>query len=224
MSKSAKTIAIILARGNSERLPGKNIKLLNGKPMIQYTIEAGLACKEIDSVVVSTDSEEIQKISVELGAKAPFLRPKNLASASATSYDALIHAVDAIERIENKVFQTVILLQPTSPFTTSKMLDDAITIFNNESVDNLISVCKTNKKVQWFGRIEENHFHNLNLEVDQKIKQFIPSGNFYIYNRKALKTPKNLKSPYAYEVDLLSAVDIDEDIDFKFAEFLMQNI
>jgi CMP-N-acetylneuraminic acid synthetase len=123
MINGKRVIAIIPARGGSKGLPGKNIKELCGKPLIAWSIEAGLGSQYIDEVMVTTDSEEIATVAREFGASVPFLRPAELASDTATSIDAVKHVIDCYEREWLKTFDYIVLLEPTSPLREKNDLD-----------------------------------------------------------------------------------------------------
>jgi len=123
-------LVVIPARGGSKGVPGKNIKLLNGKPLINYTIEAAQKVFDDAIICVTTDSQEIkQVVENTTGLKVPFLRPDNLATDNAGTYEVLLHAVDFYER-QGYVADTLILLQPTSPFRTDKHIEEAIALFS----------------------------------------------------------------------------------------------
>jgi CMP-N-acetylneuraminic acid synthetase len=113
-----RTLGLILARGGSKRLPGKNLKLLHGKPLLAWSIEAALACPEIGMTLVSTDSQEIADVALRHGAQVPFLRPEALAQDHSTSADAALHALDCL-RERAVEFDAVMLLEPTSPLRAS---------------------------------------------------------------------------------------------------------
>lgn len=132
-------LGLIPARGGSKGVPRKNIKLLGDKPLIAYTIEAGLQCAEIDELVVSTDSLEIAETSKKSGAKVPFMRPAALATDKSPSIDTVIHAVEFYAS-QGQHFDAVCLLQPTCPFRTANDITEAIKTFKNKSADSLISV------------------------------------------------------------------------------------
>ena len=136
-----KILALIPARGGSKGVPNKNIKLLGGKPLIEYSITVGLACPEIDQVVVSTNSSKIAKIGRKAGAEIPFLRPPELATDSSPSIDTVIHAIEFFKK-EGNYFDAVCLLQPTSPFRTIEDVQKAISTFIKKDADSLISVRK----------------------------------------------------------------------------------
>lgn len=134
-----KILGLIPARGGSKGIPQKNIKVLGGQPLIQYSIEVGLACSMIDTVVVSTDDETIAQISREAGAQVPFLRPAALATDQSPSIDTVIHALQYFIE-QGRAFDAVCLLQPTSPFRHLAEVEKAIQHFINQNADSLISV------------------------------------------------------------------------------------
>jgi CMP-N,N'-diacetyllegionaminic acid synthase len=142
MINGKRVIAIIPARGGSKGLPGKNIKELCGKPLIAWSIEAGLASKYIDEVMVTTDSEEIARISRDFGATVPFIRPAELASDTATSFDTLKHAIDVYQNELNKTFDYIVLLEPTSPLRESGDIDGMIEkiISEEDQFDAIVSL------------------------------------------------------------------------------------
>ena len=117
--KAPRLLALILARGGSKRLPGKNIRPLAGKPLVAWSIEAARACAAIADVVVSTDDEAIAQVARTHGARVPFLRPPALAGDTSTSADAALHALDFLRDREASEFDAVILLEPTSPLRAS---------------------------------------------------------------------------------------------------------
>ena len=122
-----KILAIVPARGGSKRLPGKNIKVLNGKPLIQWTIESALGIDDISRVMVSTDSQEIADIALQSGAEVPFLRPKELATDTSSSSVVIEHALNYYKS-QGEIFDYVLLLQPTSPMRNKKHNEQAIAL------------------------------------------------------------------------------------------------
>lgn len=139
-----KVLAIIPARGGSKGVPRKNIIDIKGKPLICYSIEAGLDAKKrglIEEVVVSTDDEEIANISRKAGADVPFMRPDYLSNDTAKSVDAMIHAYQFY--LENgREFDTILLLQPTTPLRTVDDIENALGIYETQQVSSLISCYK----------------------------------------------------------------------------------
>ena len=134
-----KILTIIPARGGSKGVPGKNIKLLNGKPLLAYTSEIALQSKHLTEVIVSTENEQIIEVAKSLGIKVPFIRPMALAQDNTPTIDAIIHALHWYEN-KNIFFDAVCLLQITSPFRTLEFLDKAIEKFIESDCDSLVSV------------------------------------------------------------------------------------
>lgn len=141
---SDKRLAVISARGGSKGIPRKNIIDIAGKPLIAYSIEAGLEAIEkgaIDRLIVSTDDEEIAEVSRKYGAEVPFMRPDYLASDKAKSVDLMIHAAE-FYREKGIVYEDMLLLQPTTPMRTGEDIVKAFEIYDAEKADSLISCFK----------------------------------------------------------------------------------
>jgi CMP-N-acetylneuraminic acid synthetase len=135
-----KILGIIPARGGSKGVPRKNLKHLNGIPLIKYTIDAALGSNLTD-IVVSTEDDEIASFALQSGCKVPFLRPTELASDSARSIDVAIHALKTMEDLENCTYDAIMLLQPTTPFRTKEDINNAINVFAKDSeASSVISV------------------------------------------------------------------------------------
>jgi len=141
MYKEKKILAIIPARGGSKGLPGKNIKEIAGLPLIVWTIKNALAADIIDNIVVSTDCEEIAKISIDSGASVPFLRPEELARDSSPSIDAITYTINELAK-QGKSYDIVALLEPTSPLRKKEDLNNALSSFidNYEEHNSVCSV------------------------------------------------------------------------------------
>ncbi|WP_324721922.1 acylneuraminate cytidylyltransferase family protein [Salinimicrobium sp. HB62] len=134
-----KILGLIPARGGSKGIPGKNIKLLKGKPLLQYTIEAAERANLLSTIVLSSDDEEIIICAKKLGLEAPFQRPEELAGNSSSSLEVIQHAIKFFSK-EAEKFDAVCLLQPTSPFRRERLIDEAIEKFIGGEFDSLISV------------------------------------------------------------------------------------
>lgn len=134
-----KSIAIITARGGSKRIPNKNIKEFCGKPIIAYSIEAAIKSGCFDTVMVSTDSEEIASIAKKYGAEVPFLRSEKTSDDFATTADVLREVIDTYKDC-GKEFDTLCCIYPTAPFVTSEKIKNAINLFSNSGADSLMPV------------------------------------------------------------------------------------
>lgn len=223
-------IAIIPARGGSKGLPGKNVKLLQGKPLIAYTIEAALQSKEVDRVIISTDDIKIAEIAKSYGAEVPFMRPDELAGDDAKSIDVYNYTIARLEKEEGISIGAVIILQPTSPLRTAKHIDEAIQSFIVRKADSVISYCQEDHPVFWHKFItEEGKFEDVFSGNYQKNRQdirptFYPNGSIYIFKKEVLsKGDYYNENSYVYLMDKKVSVDIDTIEDFQFCEYLLSN-
>jgi len=226
-------IAIIPARGGSKGLPGKNIKLLNNKPLIAYTIIAAKNSKYIDNVFVSTDDKEIAEVSLKYGAKVPFLRPKELATDNALAIDNYIYTIEKLKELYNKEIPEIVVLQPTSPLRNTEDINSAIEIFITKKADSVISFSEMTHPPVWAKKVindgtVRDYFENAaGFKNRQDIeKALMPNGAIYILKYELLKNKYTYYSDktYPYIMPANRSVDIDLQIDFDFAEFLMNKI
>lgn len=225
-----KHLAIIPARSGSKGLKDKNIKLLNGKPMIAYTIEAAENSGIYTDILVSTDSEIYAEIAEKHGAKVPFLRPDFLASDNATTIEVLVYTISKLREF-GKEYEYFTLLQPTSPLRNAKHIREAESLLFNKNANSIISVCETDHSPLWCNTIEEDlcidNFISLDKNKNrQNLKKFYRiNGAIYMTNTQYFLKYKNFyhNRSYAYIMDKHSSVDIDDLLDFKFVSFLMSN-
>jgi CMP-N,N'-diacetyllegionaminic acid synthase len=213
-------LAIIPARGGSKRLPGKNIKLLNGKPLIAYTIEAALQSRYITKVVVSTDCEEIAKIAEQFGAIVPGLRPEALSIDTASSNDVVKYIIEKMEFEHNIEVNNCVLLQPTSPFRTVRHIDEAIELYKEKSADAVISFTKEFHPLKWNKYLNEDGVLQEISCLDNRSSYF-PNGSIYVLSRDVVLSGNYYTSKsYAYLIDRKYASDIDTQEDWDYVEFL----
>jgi len=223
MKKSSKIIAIIPARGGSKGIPGKNIKLLAGKPLIAYSIEAARGSRFIDRIVVSTDDKKIADIAQKLGAEV-IMRPRELAEDTTPMDPVLSHAVSFLEQKKGYKPDFVMLLQPTSPLRTTKHIDEAVEKFFAGDFDSLISV-----------EINRNPHHEISEEKylipafkkienrDKRKPLIIENGAVYISKTSLIKEGKIRGSRIGhYEMSRHDSIDIDEPLDFTVADQLLR--
>lgn len=224
-----RNIAVIPARSGSKGLKDKNIKLLNGKPLIVYTIEAAQKSNLYDEIFVSTDSVEYAKIALELGANVPFLRSEELSSDTASSWDVVKDAVLNYKKI-GKEFDTVALLQPTSPL---RKFDDIINGYNQmkkKDANAVVAVCEVDHSPLWCNTLpEDDSLQNfLNQELIRMPRQSLPTyyrinGALYIVKTEWLMSTENIykEKCYAIVMSKENSIDIDDAIDFKIAEAMI---
>ncbi len=221
MYKGKTFLAIIPARGGSKRLPRKNILNLHGKPLLAWSIDAGLNSKYIDKVIVTSDNDEILSISRDFGATV-INRPAQLASDTATTFDALKHAVNHLPK-----YDYLVLLQPTSPLRTEKHIDEAIWLLEKKNADAIISVCETSHSPLWTNILPNDKSMNdfLRPEIIGKRSQDLDryyrvNGAIYVCKMDRFLQEKTLfikDKIYAYEMSESVSIDIDSHIDFSLA-------
>lgn len=227
-----KNLAIIPARSGSKGLKNKNIKSLNGKPLIAYSIEAAIKSDQFHTVLVSTDSEMYADIAKAYKASVPFLRSKGLSNDTATIVDVVR---DALQWYANKniFFDTVTILQPTSPLRTACDITNGFKMMEKFMADVVVSVCEVDHSPLWTntlpndmslkGFIDESY---LNITRQKLPKYYQINGALYIVKSEYIMKETNFytEKSYALIMDKRNSVDIDDELDFMFAEFLMSKL
>jgi len=225
-------LAIIPARGGSKGLPGKNIRIMCGKPLIGWSISQGLESQYIDEVLVSSDSQDILDIAKQCGANAPFIRPKSLADDDVTSIDVLLHAVDYLAK-GGCVYDYLVLLEPTSPLRDVSDIDGAIELLvNNEIAESVVGVSRVegahpsflftiqNELLRPTRGIEPNGLRRQDLKDDY----YYLEGSIYASSVNALTERRGFyhADTLPWVVDRYKAIEIDELCDFIASEALMK--
>jgi N-acylneuraminate cytidylyltransferase/CMP-N,N'-diacetyllegionaminic acid synthase len=223
-------LAIIPARGGSKGLPGKNLRNLCGLPLICHTIRAALKSNLINKVIISTEDNEIASVAKDCGADVPFMRPHILASDKSMAIDTYLHAVDYISKKSSKQIESFVVLLPTSPLKTSKDIDEAIKIFNHKNAESVISVVEASIPLFWNKYISvegtlENYVPEFNT-IDNRQgldTTYIPNGAVYVFRTEVLRSKRQYytKKTYPYIMPKERSVDIDDLIDFEWAEYLL---
>lgn len=231
VSRGEKIIGIILARGGSKGVPRKNIKKLNGKPLIYYVIKAGLKSKYINRLIVSTDDSEIAEVAKRYGAEVPFIRPSYLATDEAKGIDAIIHCIEWLKKEEKFVPDEIIHLQPTTPFITTDDINKAYEEFFNSTASSLIGITRVDKNPYWMRRINKDGYleafindHKVYSRRQELPPVYVLNGAIYIVKTDALLRNRSFETektlPYVMPKE--RSVDIDDIFDWKLAEFLME--
>lgn len=222
-----KILYLIPARGGSKGIPHKNIKLLNGKPLIQYSIEVARELAEDSDICLSTDDPQIKTVAENLDLKVPFLRPDYLASDSAETSDVIIHALNFYAQ-QGKNYDVVVLLQPTSPLRTVQNVKDCIALYSQE-YDMVTTVKETNVSVVLCRENSDGYLEkvigNKNVRRQDAEKLYEYNGAVYVINAKAVKE-KGLSGFSKIKKCVMSeenSVDIDTMLDWKFVELLIGN-
>lgn len=224
-------LGLITARGGSKSIPGKNVKLLGGKPLIRWTIDAARNSGLVSRLVVSTDDENIRSVCLEAGAEAPFLRPPELSGDASPHIDVMIHALDWLENEQNYRPDYVLLLQPTSPFRTVEDIEGVIRMAEaNPGAEALVGVCE----------IEQHPWLAKKLDSNGGMTDFMPSGLAYLRRQDLppvyaingalyLNRPSSLRrvrmlvppGALAYFMPKERSLDVDTPWDFYVAELIM---
>jgi CMP-N,N'-diacetyllegionaminic acid synthase len=226
--KQEELLFVIPARGGSKGIPGKNYKLLNGKPLIHYSIDLARKFVPDQQICVTSDDENILQSARSIGLVPPFTRPAELATDISGTYETLLHAVSFYKN-QGYAFSTLILLQPTSPFRRPDQLQQMLGMYNSQ-IDMLVSVRKC-KDTPYYNIFEEDQegFLTLSKNSSYNTRQECPpvytyNGAFYIINIDSLiKTPLNKFTRIKkYLMDDLSSTDLDTILEWKWAEFLLK--
>lgn len=231
MINKKKILAIIPARGGSQRLKNKNIKPLSGKELIYYTIREAKKSKYIDRLIISTDCSKISSTAKKYKCEVPFIRPKKYSKNSSTTNSVIKHSLKIIDR-GKELFDYIVILQPTSPLRKKRHIDEAIEILQNKNVKNVVSVSEIKYPIEWTGYID-NKFRLRDFFANSKIKKsdyvngkrYMLNGAIYIYEKNFFLSGKNVfKSNFtrAYIMPANNSIDIDDINDFNYAELLLK--
>lgn len=224
-------IAIIPARSGSKGLKNKNIKLLNGKPLLAYTIEAAIESKCFDVIFVSTDSREYAKIAIQYGAEVPFLRNKKNAKDKSSSWDVVKETLNNYHCL-GKDFNTFMLLQPTSPLRTSKDIKNAYKLLDKMQANSIVSICESDAAPETLYKLNNNLFlsnifenNNCNKRRQDMNKYYRFNGAIYLSKVDTFIKNNSIysKGCYGYLMKKNNSIDIDDSIDFRFAETLIKD-
>lgn len=227
-----KTLALIPARGGSKGIREKNIAKLGNKPLIEYTIKNALQSKLIDRVIVSTDSEKIASIAQSCGADVPFLRPKKISGDHSPTINTIRHALQYIRSKEKIVPEIIVLLQPTSPFRTTEMINKSIHTLKKIKADSVVSVSKI-KKHPYSSFILKNKILKPHTKEFQKFslrqkapRWYFPTGAIYTFWSRNLDRYNSIYGkkikPMIIKDEILN-IDIDTSFDLAIAEVIKKN-
>tara|TARA_B100001173_G_C15990887_1_gene548928 strand:+ start:381 stop:1082 length:702 start_codon:yes stop_codon:yes gene_type:complete len=229
-----KTVAFIFARGGSKGIPNKNLHLFGGKPLIVWSIEQALAIKEIDRLIVSTDSEEIKKIALEYGAEVPFIRPKELSQDNSPEWLAWQHALKYLIEDLNYNPDIMVSVPTTSPLRSTKDIMRCIDLYKKGDSDIIVTISETDRSP---------YFNMVHID-DDKTLRLVSSPLKTIYNRQNAPEVFNIatvcyvSSPdfilnnnslfdgkvRAIQVPFERSIDIDNMFDLKFAESILKQL
>lgn len=231
IKESDKIIAIIPARSGSKGLKDKNIRFMNGKPLLAYSVESAIDTDIFDVVHVSTDSQQYADLAKEYGADEPFLRDESNSSDISSSWDAVREVLNKYSKI-GKNFDICMLLQPTSPLREAHNIIEAYKLFKDKKAKSLTSVTEVDHPVQWCFKIDETGYMNefasspyKDCRRQELDKHYRENGAIYVVGVKDIQDPLfdfyNDKC-VAYVMDKNQSIDIDTLQDFVIAETVMK--
>ena len=225
-----KILGLVTARGGSKRLPGKNIKQLEGKPLLAYTAEAAIGSGVFDRIILSTDCPEIATVGKNIGLEVPFMRPQILSEDTSSSADVVIHALKVLADEDYKP-DLIFILQPTSPLRTAQHIIEAVELFDPDKCDAVYSVCEVACPPWWMWSEREGYLrpfipppdgsstlrHELPLTYESNGAIYLSKVQNYLERKK----PGTLRiKPYV--MNHFDSVDVDTEFDWFMLEVLLQ--
>lgn len=231
MYKGKSFLAIIPARSGSKGLLDKNIKELNNKPLMAYTIEAAVKSDIFDEIILSTDSNKYAEIGRKYGATVPFLREENLARDNASTKDVIIHVINKLEKI-GKRYDYFVLLQPTTPLRNENHIKESVDTLIENNANSVVSICELEHSSGINVKLNENSrldfvFRDLkNIRRQDFQKEYRINGGIYICKTEIYLQYESfyMKGSFPYIMDKKSSVDIDDIDDFMYAEYLINKV
>jgi CMP-N,N'-diacetyllegionaminic acid synthase len=224
-------LCIIPARSGSKGVPGKNKKLLNGKPLVEYTFEAACNAKHINKIILSTDCRDIASLAAAFNIEVPFVRPKHLAQDNTPTLPVIQHAIDFLSA-QGEMFDNIILLQPTTPFRKEGFIDQCMETFISKNADSLVSVRPVPHAYNPHWVFEDDGAGILQVSTgDEDIipsrqllpKAYIRDGSVYVFKASNLQYNSIYGKKIAYhESDDLFHINIDTPDDWHRAELIAQ--
>jgi CMP-N,N'-diacetyllegionaminic acid synthase len=233
MGNPKQVLAIVPARGGSKGFPGKNIHPLLQKPLIAWSIECALQSPSINRVIVSTDSEDIARISRQYGAEVPFMRPAQLAMDDTTDLPVYQHTLNWLAQYEKYLPDVIVWLRPTAPLRTSQDIEDAIKLLLDNTPDWVRSVCPVEHHPYWMYKTDDNTLVSFieGIKIEQYLRrQLLPpayrlNGAVEVTWRSTIMEKELLYCGHmkAHIMPLERSVDIDHPIDLQIAEYYLQH-
>lgn len=239
MNKSANpefdVLCVIPARGGSKGVPGKNLRPLGGKPLISFAIEAALAARGVAEVVVSTEHKMIAEIAESFGAEVPFLRPPEIATDKAALMDVIRHAYE-FYKDGGRQFDAVLCLQPTAPYIKSSTIDEAIDLLKETECDSVTTVAEITQGHPYIAKRMESqnvitNFCDPPPGADVSSRQsretaYFLTGGFYLRRSGLVEDQTAVAHALGADsraicVSEIEATDINSELDFRFAGFLL---
>ena len=227
-----KILCTICVRGGSQGVNNKNIKIINGMPLMYYTINQAVKSKVFKRIVVSTDSKKISLMANKFGAQSWFLRPKHMSRDASAKIPAIRHAFLEAENYFNETYDILVDLDATSPLRKINDIKKSLKKFRNKNVNNLITVCEARKNPYFnmlevknglFKKVKKLKYNKIIIRRQDAPKVYEMNASIYIWKREAIinNFPLLSKKTLIYEMPEERSIDIDSKLDFKFVEYLL---
>ena len=231
ISQKPRIVGVITARGGSVGIPGKNVKMMAGKPLIAWTIGAALAAPSLDRVIVSTDCDEIAQTCRDFGAEVPFKRPAHLALGTTTHIEVMHHALDWLLESDGEEPDYLLLLQPTTPLRTAEDIESAIEIVHQTGARNVVSVTHCDPHPWLALRVLESGALEMayadprgDLRRQAMPEMWVLNGAIYLNASESLRKERTFfpSGSLPYKMPAERSVDIDTPMHFSLAEHLLR--
>ncbi|MHB8475473.1 MAG: acylneuraminate cytidylyltransferase family protein [Steroidobacteraceae bacterium] len=222
-------LALIAARGGSKRVPGKNIRLLGGRPLIVWSIDVAKEIPDICDILVSTDDVDIANVARRAGASVPWLRPSELATDAASSVDVCLHGLNWYEETSGKV-DGLLLLQPTSPFRTRGTVRRGIDLFRSNQCRSIVGLSPAVSHPMWCLQVNGNSIRpfieggTMCLRSQELPPAYVLNGAFYLIEPDELRRQRSFCGDGTMPLivdDPAESIDIDTEQDWRMAEALL---
>lgn len=223
-------LAIIPARSGSKGIIDKNIKELNNKPLLAYTIDACVKSKIFDDIIVSTDSKKYAQIAENYGAIVPFLRPKELSTDTAASNNVILHVLEKLKE-SGKLYDYFVLLQPTSPLRNENHIIESVNKLLKYDANSIVSICEVDHSSNLKIVLDSNARLDFLFDDTKQIrrqdmkKEYRINGAIYSCKTNYFSRYKSFyrEKSYPYIMDKISSIDIDDIYQFEFVKFIINN-
>jgi CMP-N,N'-diacetyllegionaminic acid synthase len=226
-----KVLGIVPARGDSKGNLRKNLRLLLGRPLISYTLDAALASEAMHRLVVSTDDPEIAAVAEDHGVEVPFIRPPELARDETPQIDVVLHALEALEKSETFRYDVVVLLQPTAPLRNAEDIRSSVRMLLETGGDSVVSFCRVEQGHPFYMYTIDGNRPRPLLDVPPQVTRrqqfpeiYLRNGAIYATRRDVLVEHRNFygRDIRAYVMPFERSINIDRETDLLFAERLLQ--
>ena len=232
MAQTPSVLYLIVARGGSKGLPGKNLRRIGGLSLVGFKAQAARGAASCSRLIISTDSPEIQDEARRHGIEVPFTRPAELATDTATSASVVAHAIDWLEREEKRSYDAIMLLEPSSPFATPAHFDASVVLFESQNADLVVGMRAVEPPTTFIGEPTADNsiapiVHKMNAAAglrrqDQK-PEWTMNGALYLFGWAAFKASGKIygapEKCFGMMMDRWHSIEIETAADLAFAEF-----